>query len=335
MTDVISKSERVRRAAKTAPYLIPLYMQKFNPFLTKCILYDMLPFRTSLEIECFGSLQWGHIINTGKVLSLSSLKNEYNMVDYSEDRGYTDFEFEDAIKDELNGSTRTCLVSSTLLSVFRSYPEQSLPSLYGSVLKNIPMSERKLQDLKNLITRPNWDAETLNYNEHRLSIANYTGLNGLYKVLNLMKEYCVYNTKAGIHIHVDFSKYPIPDNNLRDFQETKISDAITPLLDEVGHIFRDDITTLTDKSYGSWIRLNKPGDELTIEFRLGDMTFEYETIVDWMIKCNSFVKKLYGLLGIDYKTGKELGSKPKAKIVEKQTARPREWTLILPDPWMA
>ena len=316
MTEVISRSERVRRAARTAPYLIPLYMRKFNPSLTKWTLYDMLPFRTSIEIECFGSLQWGYILKNDAILPFDTLLNEFKLVDYDEDYGY-DRAFEYDIKREIEQKKMSL---HSIRKIARMYPIDVLQKIIPIIANKynymfqretgIEAIHSTLNDCLGYGWESSFNANYLVYNEHRISIPNYTGLYGLYKVLELMKEHCIPNPASGIHIHVDFSKlsHLNPAYNANDYLFVK--KIIDPLLDEVGHIFREDLTRLTDKEYGNWIKFNIPNDTLTLEFRLGDMTFDYETIVGWMIKCNSFTKKLYGLLGVDYKTGKRLDLKP-------------------------
>ena len=316
MTEVISRSERVRRAARTAPYLIPLYMRKFNPSLTKWTLYDMLPFRTSIEVECFGSLQWGYILKNDTILPFDTLFNEFKLVDYDEDYGYdriTEYKIKRMIEQKK-------ISYHSIRKISRIYPFDTLQKMIPIIANKyhymfqretgIEAIHSTLNDCLGYGWESSFNANYLVYNEHRISIPNYTGLYGLYKVLELMKEHCIPNPASGIHIHVDFSKlsHLNPAYNANDYLFVK--KIIDPLLDEVGHIFREDLTRLTDKEYGNWIKFNIPNDTLTLEFRLGDMTFDYETIVGWMIKCNSFTKKLYGLLGVDYKTGKRLDLKP-------------------------
>lgn len=126
------------------------------------------------------------------------------------------------------------------------------------------------------------------FNEIRVSIINGYQLKGLYKIMNLMKQYCEIPVGGGIHIHVDFSKYYCNENNQIAYK------YITNRLDEVANIFPEYTGTYNKKRVGlsqkaSWVNIS---NKQSIEFRIAPLTFNYETLLDWIIKVNKFVSKL-------------------------------------------
>jgi hypothetical protein len=131
------------------------------------------------------------------------------------------------------------------------------------------------------------------FNEHKIRIKNYTQLQGLYDILNDMKTYCKLNMGSGIHIHIDISDvYEViadKDELLHLFQGT-----LTPKLDEIEKIFYphgEYEGTYNHKRVGiwkdNWVAVR--GDKRSLEFRIAPMTFDYTTIVTWLVKLNRLV----------------------------------------------
>jgi len=291
----LTKSARVKGAVLSAPYLIPLYIRQFNPTITKNILYGMVPFRSSLEIECFGSLQWALSLAENRVISSKEMMERYDLVDYDEDC----FHHSTNLYTEDFGSYLVRLPRETALKAFKEYS---------------PLFENS-HERDEIAFWLNHRYEQPSINEHRISLKNYTSLNGLYNLLADMQKYCFLNEGSGIHIHVDFSKYAYEYND--------VVNAITKNMSKIRKIFDPNnekefsYDGVEDRhKYSEWVKINRPSTEYTIEFRLGDMTFDYEEIVRWIIGCNSFVKEIYSLIGINYRNGEKLGSSPSQRIVE-------------------
>jgi len=301
----ITKSRKVREAVYTAPYLIPLYLRKFNPKITKGILYDMVPFRSSIEIECFGSIQMIQSILQDKLLSSLDIMNLYGLKDYCED-----------LSPHANRWNRDYILPDRLEQGHFEWMSDRFP--YPDASNHIFMNyvNRRFKGFS-------WD-QMIVQNEHRISICNYTQLLGLYKILEDMKKYCYLNPISGVHVHVDITKFY---GLLFEESSSKHKDRIlaylysNTFLNRVYEIFDSNYTGNynergfspspnsweTGRSCHTWIRFNQPGQGYTIEFRIGGMTFEYETIVQWIVKCNSIVKELYSLLGTNYRNAIKLG----------------------------
>ena len=82
----ITKSQYVRNVAFTNPLLIPSLLKDpaYDKQITCGILNKLIPYRTSLEIECMGSLSRSMIgFNTPD--AWGDIMNKFHLMDYSED----------------------------------------------------------------------------------------------------------------------------------------------------------------------------------------------------------------------------------------------------------
>ena len=136
---------------------------------------------------------------------------------------------------------------------------------------------------RGLDSKPNLGLE-----EFRVSIVNYRQLSGLFKLLEQAKKYCYIPELSGIHIHIDFSKYY--DNCDHDIVRKYIENN----LDDVIQIFPKYTGTYNSPGCG----VNRKGKYVnittkhTIEFRIAPLTFDYSTIITWVIKCTKFVNRI-------------------------------------------
>jgi hypothetical protein len=126
------------------------------------------------------------------------------------------------------------------------------------------------------------------FNELRVSIKNYSQLRGLYNILELFNNSCIKPIGGGIHIHIDFSSY---DNcNTRVIAKRYINNHLR----EVEDIFPKYTGTYNKRTVGisckgTYVNLSCHG---SIEFRIAPLTFNYEELIEWIIKCNKFVTKI-------------------------------------------
>jgi len=145
------------------------------------------------------------------------------------------------------------------------------------VFKNIP----------NII----WDSTQSNY-EQRYRIPN--GVNGLICLYNIcyhLGNNSLLNMESGIHYHIDCT----------DVKYTELSDAL-----QRDNNFGEEILTELDSwdyrgtynkrkiSIGiftgyNWIRYN--GEHHTLEFRIGNMSFDYGVLVKQIIHANNIVRR--------------------------------------------
>lgn len=227
----MNKSQYTRECLLKHPCLISKLIKdkSFDPKITKGILFGMIPFRSSIEIECFKSLS--------KIKNKldREMKQHYDVYDYSDDHN------------------------------------------------NIRSKE---------------------ICEHRISIMNYSQAAGLYKILQDMKKYCKLNPESGIHVHIDAWKIANRNFLRENMHEQKVYDFLYSKLNELEDIFGEykgeyNTRDVYFQQRGSWINVQYEQFG-SIEFRIGTMTFDYETIIMWIIKCNKIVKELYRTLKVSY-----------------------------------
>ena len=123
-------------------------------------------------------------------------------------------------------------------------------------------------------------------NEIRISGRGYTHLTGLYNLLQHMKQCCQIVKGGGIHIHINHSGYYADINKMLVFFQQEC------VLDKVYEIFGSQYKGIYNAkvaawSKGSWVRIT----DNTIEFRIGELTFEYTEIVKILIALQSLMKQ--------------------------------------------
>lgn len=229
-----SKTEKIRKAVKRFPYLIPLYMKdkSFDPKITYGIMKKMLPLRFSIEIECLGALNKGN-----RTRDLNKLYNVYSLT-----RDY--------------------------------YPEQAEEDYLNATILN----------------------------EHRISVLGFKQLVGFYNVLEAMKHSLFYCKGGGIHIHIDLTPFYYSDNNSKSWKAdsyyVKLYNILSTdaYLNRVYKIFGSKYAGTYNRrsceidSKGNWINI-RPYFK-TIEFRIGDLTFEYEELIDIVIQLQALIKEI-------------------------------------------
>lgn len=130
------------------------------------------------------------------------------------------------------------------------------------------------------------------FNEIRVSIKDFTQLNGLYRILNDMKSACTLPIGGGIHIHIDMRNFL---NNDSDPELKRVlANYITNNLDKIESILPKYEGTFNKRKVG--IRTKKTYVNLsylnTVEFRILPLTFEYETLITWIIDLNKFLSEM-------------------------------------------
>lgn len=135
--------------------------------------------------------------------------------------------------------------------------------------------------------------------ESRISLSDFRQLKGLYIFLQDIKEFCTLHEGGGIHIHVDMSSYTIEDCKLRE-----VKNYINNRLDEVAAIFPPYTGKYNKKRVGvheksTWVNISRLN---TLEFRIAPLTFDYNTLITWIIKLIKFRNSVihYCRLRLDY-----------------------------------
>jgi hypothetical protein len=131
-------------------------------------------------------------------------------------------------------------------------------------------------------------------NEIRVSIQDYSQLNGLYNILNEMAKYCAISQDCGIHIHVDLTKYG------KDNQKRRAVDWFSRHLSDVESIFPKYTGTYNKRiaqcGKGSYVNLSAHD---TVEFRIAPLTFDYELLITWIVKCCKLVSRMISECHLD------------------------------------
>lgn len=131
------------------------------------------------------------------------------------------------------------------------------------------------------------DTETLDaIRELRVSLKDFHQLVGLYKFMQDLTKYCRIHQNGGIHIHLDMTEF--------DFKKCKqrkvVKNYITKRLTEIGKIFPKytgtyNMKRVGDIEKGTWVNMSRLG---TLEFRIAPLTFDYNTLMTWIVKLVRF-----------------------------------------------
>jgi hypothetical protein len=126
-------------------------------------------------------------------------------------------------------------------------------------------------------------------NEVRISISGYKQLITLYNTLQVLSRYLIIpKINGGIHIHID-----APFVREQEGKKFAINWFNKPaILSEVLQIFEGYTGTYNKRkasdSKASYIRVS---EYPTIEFRIGRLTYDYNTIIRYIIKCSELVRR--------------------------------------------
>jgi hypothetical protein len=232
-------SAKLRWAALNQPTLIPSIVndKRLNKRLSTRILHDMIPRRTSIEIEATNSL--------------------------------------------------ATALNAKPTSRSHKYWGGIMIEIYGNLAKQYNVLEFAIDD--------RGSTNTIDYDEHKISIKNYTQLKGLYLILEDMKKHCLLTTNSGCHIHLDITKLMKESNfnieRLADFLTTKCRNgSIEKIFGEASSYMKDEeLMKCSIIAKGTWICINDKYK--SIEFRCGFMTFDYSTIVKWYIEVNKILNE--------------------------------------------
>lgn len=122
--------------------------------------------------------------------------------------------------------------------------------------------------------------------EIRVSIDNFRQLTGLYNFMQDLPKYCRIHEGGGIHIHVDMTEFDF----LHCKQRKVVKNYITNRLNEIGKIFpkykgKYNKKAVGDVAKATWVNMSRLG---TLEFRTAPLTFDYNTLMTWLVKLMKF-----------------------------------------------
>lgn len=147
---------------------------------------------------------------------------------------------------------------------------------------------------------PNIIAVDNDSSEQRYRIpAGINGMIVLYKICELLKEHSTLNLGSGIHYHIDASNWMFSFSSRNEFEEIlsmyyENNTRFDWMLDRVNHWnYKGNYNSRIVSTSKNAIRLHETNE--TIEFRTGEMTFDYELMIRRIISAQTIVKKLVSI----------------------------------------
>lgn len=167
------------------------------------------------------------------------------------------------------------------------YPivEELLPFTIGFEIEGFLGSNFNIEEFKSII-----DIKDVSFDseEQRFRIGkSIKGLKTLLIITNKLKLYCLENKGSGIHYHLDFYNYDKFYNNTNLLENYK--SFILSELENWNYSGSFNNRNFTIGGH-SWARLNNSFK--TIEFRIGEMTFDYFLILKRILHLSCIVKKI-------------------------------------------
>ncbi len=155
----------------------------------------------------------------------------------------------------------------------------------------IECRQKDTYNINNFRNIPDIMAVNVDSGEQRYRIPN--GLRGIICLYNISQQLNLnseLNPLSGIHYHVDMTKTFGSINN------KFIEDNREWILKELESWEYDGNFNSKGIGYGHyWVRLSQ--EHKTSEFRIGEMTFDYQLLIKRIVHCNSIVKKMNINLG--------------------------------------
>lgn len=276
-----TKLDKINHAIYHNPKLIPTLLKDCS--ISNGLIYSRLrravPRRVGIEFECLGDPASHYKFNYNDISKSSQLSDIFKLTSYSQDRP-----LDSSKSDYYEYVSSIC--SDDYIECYNQNDYDLDPDDDSELDSYDGDSDSECITCARL---PEIDSQNDLFNELRVSISDYTQLSGLYDILKLFKESCYLPEGGGIHIHIDFSEYRKSRNN-----RLKSKKWLTKHLTEVENIFPKYNGTYNNKSVGieqkgTYVNISRHG---TIEFRIAPLTFEYGTLIEWIVKCNKLVTRL-------------------------------------------
>lgn len=164
------------------------------------------------------------------------------------------------------------------------YINSLLPYTTGFEIECNQQSSFEIKDFTNIPDIVNVDVDN---HEQRYQIpAGVKGFICLYHISNALIKNSELNLGSGIHYHVDATDWLPKINQLKAIQQNQ--QWILKELDSWQYKGDFNSRAVTSGEH-SWLRFSHHN---TLEFRLGEMTFDYKLLVKRIIHCNEITKRL-------------------------------------------
>lgn len=159
---------------------------------------------------------------------------------------------------------------------------------YGASKENIDKTMTNYYDVYS-INSDSWYESADHLYEIRVSILNFKQLKGLYKFMQDLPKFCKLHEGGGIHIHVDISKYfPLysKEKELQKYIERHLQEVVSIFPKYTGKFNKREVGISKKATY-----LNI-SNKKSLEFRIAPLSFDYTTVINWVIQCIKFRNKV-------------------------------------------
>jgi hypothetical protein len=177
----------------------------------------------------------------------------------------------------------SCLPSKT-----RQLSNWYLPRDTGIEFEIQGISDSREFDLmKREITRLNLKTVGASYQEQSFRICSgEEGMIQLYKLSHILKKYYSLNPCSGIHYHTSCPKVcDITTASIPKFRERFLKE-----LDTWGYEGNYNARAIGIMQKSSWVNMRWDFD--TIEYRIGEMTFDYDLLIKRIVHCHAITRKI-------------------------------------------
>ncbi len=121
--------------------------------------------------------------------------------------------------------------------------------------------------------------------------AGEAGMIELYKITQLLKKYYQLNPGSGIHYHTDCPIINYDNQeDVRAALRVRASEPWLKELDSWGYKGKYNSREIALASKGHWINMRP--DFHTVEYRIGEMTFDYTLLMKRIVHCHSLTRKI-------------------------------------------
>jgi len=176
-----------------------------------------------------------------------------------------------------------------------SLKENKLSELANSFIKysvgiEVEVNTKDLDALKEDILLKNMILCYLDPQEVRFR--TFTGIVGLidvYNICELLKKHCLFNSQSGIHYHIDFTDRPEIVKNFDHWMYTFKRLELLKQLDSWNYKGSYNKRAVTWNKT-SWVSTRSNFN--TFEFRIGEMTFDYQLMIKRIIHLQNICHKI-------------------------------------------
>lgn len=146
------------------------------------------------------------------------------------------------------------------------------------------------EDLINEIDELQLRDKSYHYKEQTFRISSgEQGMIQLYKLSHILKKYFSLNPLSGIHYHTS-SPFMSTENCCKVLHNNVTGEDFLKELDSWGYTGIFNKRGLSVMSKGTWINLR--WDYGTVEYRIGEMTFDYDLLIKRIVHCHSITRKI-------------------------------------------